>query len=164
MAQKVELDEESLFVGKFVINILALEGLLRAFLHYTDKARYGNPPPEIDLDKLKVGQTVPENYFSNYDSLGTLVDSFNAAVVDLGGKELSVDRGLVEFRDALDHGRVPCPGRARTAPASGPESLGPSVSFASYATRSFPGTPSARFACGTFVTRCSSRRFTKARI
>lgn len=55
----------------------------------------------------EVGQKLPENDLSSYDSLGILVAKYNDAAAGLGYN--LIDAGLVEIRDALAHGRVSAP-------------------------------------------------------
>ena len=52
-----------------------------------------------------MGQRVPVNSFTSYDSLGNLVRQFNA-VVETFDSGLVVDETVVELRDLLAHGRV----------------------------------------------------------
>ena len=71
-----------------------------------DSKKYGSPPPEFDLYKIKVGNVVQENYFSNYDTLGDLVKRYNNLVTFQKALELCVDETVVKLRDAFAHGRV----------------------------------------------------------
>ena len=95
-----------LALGKIVSNLHGLEVLLRVFLHNVDKKRYGTSPPEVALNKINVGVAVPENYFTNYDSLGDLIQKYNNLVAKLGEQELRIDETIVTLRDAIAHGRV----------------------------------------------------------
>ncbi|MBI4216365.1 MAG: hypothetical protein HY687_03105 [Chloroflexi bacterium] len=92
-------------LGRTIGNLHSLELLLRVFLHHMDKSRYGTPPPEVHLDKIKVGDVVHEIYFTNYDSLGDLVNKYNT-VISQKAQALCVDGVVVKLRDALAHGRV----------------------------------------------------------
>lgn len=94
-------------VGALASNLQSLEFLIRGFLstvHDADKNGLLPGMPK-DLTTLMVGQSVPENHMTNYDSLSTLVDKYNDYV---GNKApaLSVNRAVVNLRDALAHGRV----------------------------------------------------------
>lgn len=93
-------------LGRTVGNLHSLELILRLFLHNFDSKRYGSPPPEVSLDKIRVGDVVPENYFVNYDSLGDLVRKYNDLVTSQKAPELRVDETTVKLRDAFAHGRV----------------------------------------------------------
>lgn len=92
-------------MGKVVINLRSLEFLLRFFL-FTDDVRLGGSGvrgDRVDYQNLKVGDLVPENAFTSYDDLGKLIDKYNERVPCF---ELTVDRSVVDLRDALAHGRV----------------------------------------------------------
>ncbi len=93
-------------LGKVIGNLSSLELMVRLFLHNVEFNRYGSPPPEVDLDKIEVGDVVPENYFSNYDSLGDLIKKYNSLVSSQKVLELCVDETIVKLRDAFAHGRV----------------------------------------------------------
>ncbi len=93
-------------LGKVIGNLHSLELMLRLFLHNVELKRYGSPPPEVSLDKIKVGDFIQENYFVNYDSLGDLVNKYNDIITSRGSSELSVDETTVKLRDAFAHGRV----------------------------------------------------------
>jgi len=93
-------------LGRTIGNLHSLELLLRLFLHNVDARRYGSPPPEVGLDKIKVGDVVPENYFTNYDSLRDLVKKYNNLVTSQKAPGFCVDETVVKLRDALAHGRV----------------------------------------------------------
>ena len=99
-------DRYALALGKIVSNLQSLEVLLRVFLHNVDKERYGSPPPEVGLNKINVGLEVPENYFTNYDSLRDVISKYNNFISKLRQPELRVDETLVALRDAIAHGRV----------------------------------------------------------
>ena len=93
-------------LGKVIGNLHSLEMMLRLFLHNVELKRYGSPPPEVSLDKIKVGDFIQENYFVNYDSLGDLVNKYNDIITSRGSSELSVDESTIKLRDAFAHGRV----------------------------------------------------------
>ena len=99
-------DYHALGLGKITGNLHSLELLLRLFLHNVDLKRYNSPPPEVNLDKIKVGDVVSENYFTNWDTLGELVEKYNNLVTTQKTPELRVDERVVNLRDALAHGRV----------------------------------------------------------
>ena len=93
-------------LGKVIGNLHSLELMLRLFLHNVELKRYGSPPPEVSLDKIKVGDFIQENYFVNYDSLGDLVNKYNDIITSRRSSELSVDETTVKLRDAFAHGRI----------------------------------------------------------
>lgn len=93
-------EAHALGLGSLMANLQSLELLLRAFLVKT------SGDEEADGRRLigkGVGDTVPEDPFTNYDSLGQLIGKYNAQVAD---PELSVSEDVVEIRDALAHGRI----------------------------------------------------------
>ena len=102
----MELQEYATALGKILANLQSLEFAVRAFLYERGDLPHQPLPSGTDLHDLKVGDTVPENALTSYDSLGQLVDRYNRAVNDL---QLAVDRSVVDLRDALAHGRVSAP-------------------------------------------------------
>jgi hypothetical protein len=57
------------------------------------------------VDELQAGQTVEENAFTSYDTLGQLITKYNGAV-KASAPELQVDPDLSDLRDLLAHGRM----------------------------------------------------------
>jgi hypothetical protein len=101
-------DKHALSLGKLVANLQSLEFLLRGFLSTIYDADSDGLIPDMprDVYNLPVGSIVPENYITNYLSLGKLIDAYNEYVNERD-TTLKIDRGtLVELRDALAHGRV----------------------------------------------------------
>ncbi len=93
-------DAHALGLGSLVANLQSLELMLRAYLALT------SGDEEADGRRLigkGVGDKVPEDPFTNYDSLGQLIRKYNAQV---GDPDLSVSEDVVEVRDALAHGRI----------------------------------------------------------
>lgn len=100
----MNLEEYTLAIGKIVVNLHSLEFALRTFLWNHESPQ--NPPNwNTQIPQLQVGQTVPVNAFTNYDTLGKLVDKFNSVVLPVDAS-LCVDPEVVGLRDALAHGRV----------------------------------------------------------
>jgi hypothetical protein len=91
--------------GLILTNLQSLEFALRLFLYEVECARGATQSCTFDLKDLRVGDLVPENAFTNYDTLGHLVDKVNAEIQSRGLAD-RVDRSVVELRDALAHGRV----------------------------------------------------------
>ena len=86
------------------MNFQSLEFALRAFLQTLPSARPLGIPHGIDIYTYPVGTELPESELTSYDSLGKLIDKFNA---EMNARGLSgIDPRLVEIRDALAHGRV----------------------------------------------------------
>jgi hypothetical protein len=96
----VNLEEYTFALGKLMVNLHSLEFALRAFLWN----REGGSSWRF-LDGLRQGDTVPENAFTSYDTLGQLIAKYNAFVAPLSSN-LCVDSDLVSLRDALAHGWV----------------------------------------------------------
>jgi len=88
-------------LGRLVGNLQSLEFLLRLFLQKQPSARPLGMAPGKDVYSYPVGSWLPENDLTSYDSLGQLIDKYNAQP-----HVTQVDRSIVEVRDALAHGRV----------------------------------------------------------
>lgn len=102
------LESHALHLGGLIGNFQSLEFLLRAFLHKQPNARPLGLPYGTDIYLSPVGTALAENDFTSYDTLGQLIDKFNA--VAAAGNLPNVDRTLVDIRDALAHGRVSASG------------------------------------------------------
>ena len=85
-------------LGLLVSYFHALEFVLRAVLKNHEKGK----SKKTDYSLLKVGDAVPKDSMTNYDSLGTLIDKYNK----LAPKELRIAKRIVAVRDAIAHGRV----------------------------------------------------------
>ncbi len=88
-------------VGKIVLNLEALEFLLRLFLYES----VGPKDPVFRFEKLSVGDSVPETPLTSYDPLGDLMRKVNARLEQLGSP-YRVDEALLAVRDAFAHGRA----------------------------------------------------------
>ncbi len=88
-------------MGKLVGNLQSFEFLLRSCLY----SSVGPQDATLNFDQLAVGDLVPENPLTNYDSLGDLIKKVNAQL-EAAGRAERVDDSLVIVRDALAHGRV----------------------------------------------------------
>jgi hypothetical protein len=95
----------ALLLGKLLGNLQSLETLLRVYLMSARSDPAGTKPPGADYWKLVAGDEVPEDPFSNYDTLSTLINKFNSSVPALGPSQ-QVDTAVVGLRDLLAHGRV----------------------------------------------------------
>lgn len=87
-------------LGKLQGNLLSLEFSLRIFLR--KKETGGALDRAADTHALKQGDVTPKTAFTNYDTLGELVDQYNASA----SPAHQVDRSVVDLRDTLAHGRV----------------------------------------------------------
>ncbi len=88
-------------LGKLVTNLQSLEFALRALLHDA----VGPSHSSLRLEALSVGDAVPEDPITNYDSLGDLIRKVNE-LYQTHGKPERIDASLVDLRDAIAHGRV----------------------------------------------------------
>jgi hypothetical protein len=99
------INDHLLRLGKLVGNLQSLECLLRAYLLGIAQKGAGTIPNGTDYWNLRLQDVVPENEFTNYDSLSALIDKYNT---DVRARDESLVIGLqiVEVRDLLAHGRV----------------------------------------------------------
>jgi hypothetical protein len=87
-------------LGRIVSNLLQLEFVLRVVLHFQEPVRM----PTTTFRILSAGDELPENFLTNWDSLGDLIEEFNARERARGSD--TVDDGIVALRDTLAHGRL----------------------------------------------------------
>ncbi len=101
-------EEHPLNLGKLLVNFQSLEFALRAFLVNDEIALGVVSAQDINLAEMNEGDVVPKNAFTNYDTLDKLIGKYNknSKVISLG---LTIDKTLVEVRDAIAHGRVAGP-------------------------------------------------------
>lgn len=97
----VNIDETRSKVGAIVANLQSLEFALRLVLAASEP----HAGVKLDLDRLRVGNRVPESPLTNYDTLGQVIEKVNRCFVARGVAD-KVDASVVEIRDALAHGRV----------------------------------------------------------
>ena len=97
------LDEYACTLGRLVGNLLSLELCIRLVLHEYD----GKPRSHSDLaltSDLRVGDQLQVNALTSWDSLGQLIDKYNAA--HSARPDLQLDTTLKTLRDAFAHGRI----------------------------------------------------------
>jgi hypothetical protein len=87
-------------LGRIVWNLWSREWMLRNVLYRLKREPHTNLPRPQALFAAKTGDRLPENALTSYDSLGQLIDAYNATAPK------PVDRSLVTLRDTLAHGRV----------------------------------------------------------
>jgi hypothetical protein len=89
-------------LGKLLGNLQSLETLLRVYLL---KVGSGDSVVKKPYWDLVVGDIVDDDEFSNYDTLGKLVEKYN---LDIAKREssLCIDHQLIAVRDLLAHGRI----------------------------------------------------------
>ncbi len=92
-------------LGRLITNLHSLEVSIRDFLFTNDFGLEAATVHVQSLRELKIGQSVSENHFTNYNSLRTLIVKYNEQVSTFAS-ELIVDDDIVNLRDALAHGRV----------------------------------------------------------
>lgn len=98
------LDEYARHLGGLLTNYHGLEFFLRLFLLGLEDAQPIGLPHGTDVYSLPVGTDVPLSDLTSYDSLGNLIDKYNDHAEEVGLS--TIDRSLVDVRDALAHGRV----------------------------------------------------------
>ncbi len=91
-------------MGKLVVNLQSFEFALRGFLYNREQGRTSQGRPGF-LEGVTKGQKVEENAFTNYDTLGKLIDKYNGKVRPADAS-LEVDPGIARIRDAVAHGRI----------------------------------------------------------
>lgn len=126
----MDLEEYACKLGRLVTNLQSLEFVLRVFLHNLPGSRPIGLPHGDDLYSHPVGEKVPENDFTSYDSLGMLIEKYNDAANDR--RYELIDATLVDVRDALAHGRVSAPlasGTLRLIKFSRPQSNQVEITF-----------------------------------
>lgn len=98
-------DSFAMNLGKIHGNLLSLEFCLRCYLHAIDDHPRATLDDGMSFDSLKVDDEVPETALTDYRTLGELVDRYNS-LIKPAHPDLTIDRTLVDLRDALAHGRV----------------------------------------------------------
>ena len=95
-------------LGRIVANMHGLEFAIRAFLFHSETTFLGLPQLNINYNKLKVGDCVDYNAFTNYYTLGKLVDEYNTFVRKHIQSSMNyiLDKSVVDLRDAIAHGRI----------------------------------------------------------
>jgi hypothetical protein len=97
------LEEHTNNLGKLIVNFHSLEFMLRNYLQKNSSKSIGTPYG-VSFYTYPVDTELPENEITNYDSLGQLINKFNAIM--RAKKQEELDYSLVEIRDALAHGRI----------------------------------------------------------
>jgi len=92
-------------LGRLITNLHSLELVLRDFLLTDTEGLNKSRRHARSLKKMRIGQYVAENPFTNYDSLKRLIDKYNKRV-ETGAKGYAVDEKIVKLRDAIAHGRT----------------------------------------------------------
>ena len=103
MSEQVE--NYSLNMGKLVANMQSLEFILRGFLHNREIAKGITPDAKINYNNMRKGNIVPNNAFTNCDTLRDLIHKYNTTP-EITSANLAIDETLVDIRDAIAHGRI----------------------------------------------------------
>jgi len=87
------------------VNFQSLEFALRAFLVNNEIASGIISSQGINPTEMNRGDIVPENAFTNWNTLKQLIEKYNSnpKVLSAG---LIIDKTLVDIQDAIAHGRV----------------------------------------------------------
>lgn len=103
----MQQEKHPLNMGKLLVNFQSLEFALRAFIWESEKDTRQDVSSytELKLNKLKEGDEVTENAFTNYDTLRELIDKYNQNP-KISSTGLTIDKALVDIRNAIAHGRV----------------------------------------------------------
>jgi predicted GTPase len=103
------MEEHAENLGKLVANMQSLEFALRAFLLNVEIIQRG-PLPQLvkNLHDVNEGDIVPLNALTNYDNLRQLITKYNNHPKILSAN-LTIDKTLVDIRDAIAHGRISSP-------------------------------------------------------
>lgn len=88
-------------LGRLIGNLTSLELLLRSVLHELQHPPHTPLPGGRRLISAQRGEHVPLNALTSWDSLGTLITTFN----QLHAPPVQVDPTITTLRDALAHGR-----------------------------------------------------------
>jgi hypothetical protein len=97
----MKLSEHCMQLGKLASSLQGLEFALRAFLLKHNEAH----EPKVNPATITAGNQVALNSFTNWDTLGQLIDKFND-VAKASCPACCVDRTVVDVRDMIAHGRV----------------------------------------------------------
>jgi hypothetical protein len=98
------LERYALLIGKLVVNFQGLELLLRTFLQEQPGTQRPRLPQGETIFSPPLGSIVDLCPLTDWDTLGMLIDKYNAIAEGKGWPKL--DSSLVGIRDALAHGRI----------------------------------------------------------
>ena len=107
MTNPMTLDEHTKNLGSLMANLNSLEFSLRAFFQELPSSRPLGLSDGTDIYSFPVGTELLENEITSYDTLGKLIEKFNAFAKQKGFQE--IDEKIIAIRDALAHGRVSSP-------------------------------------------------------
>ena len=90
-------EDHILGLGKIIANLHALEYVLRIFLCEANS----------EMVQIPLAGTIQllKTHLTNYDSLGVLIDKYNASL-SANENKFRINREVVRVRDAIAHGRA----------------------------------------------------------
>lgn len=97
-------DEYHIYLGKLLGNFQSLEFILRGFLQQLPSARPMGIPHWKSIYSYKVGEELPVNEMTSYDSLEELIHKFNSVARKKWFSKINI--GIAKIRDAIAHGKV----------------------------------------------------------
>jgi hypothetical protein len=93
--------------GRLMSNLHTLETVIRIFLLIFDKGYKEAVKFNKSVRKLKIGQEVTENAFTNFNLFSKLVTKYNCFVSSRHILyQCKIDSELIDFRNAVSHGRI----------------------------------------------------------
>ena len=90
-------------LGRLIGNLVNFEVMLRVALYLIDTPVAERRSSAWKIADLNVGELLPVDHISSYDSLRKLINQYNNRSP---GSNRQIDIGLVDLRDALAHGRI----------------------------------------------------------
>jgi hypothetical protein len=97
--------DHALRLGKLLGNLQSLEVLLRVYLLKVGAGSTAGHVTKKPYWDLVVGEIVDDDEFSNFDTLGQLVEKYNQDIA-IREPALAVDTRMIAVRDLLAHGRI----------------------------------------------------------
>jgi hypothetical protein len=99
----MDVNEHARNIGGLFSNLQTIEFQIRAHLAWARFPEVAGMPQGHKLADFHIGNEYVAGSFTSYDALPALIDKFNEVAVKHSHRIL--DRGLIELRDALAHGR-----------------------------------------------------------
>ena len=96
------------------MNMQSFESIISGFLYNDEVAKGTASSAQIDFSKVKQGDIVLKNAFTNYDAMRDLIRKYNSDSRIMSAA-LTVDEALADIRDAIAHGSLDHAGNNRRA-------------------------------------------------